>query len=139
MCRIIYLVLAHVIFGRRALNTSSDPINFTPNRHTRGRKDLETGTNTGNKHRSLRRDPNTDASDTELVEVESQEIFLRELDPVVIPEHLVSASADVNMGKGILRTDVLTISYDRETINGKMDESRVATGWGYDHKRTPQL
>ncbi|CAI6095104.1 unnamed protein product [Clonostachys chloroleuca] len=117
--------LVEFIFGRRALNSSSDPSNFTPNRHTRGKKDLVTGTQITNKRRSLRRDPNHDASDTELVEVESQETFLRELDPVETADHLASASADMDMGNRILRTDVVTISYDRKTIQGKIDEAKV--------------
>jgi bacillopeptidase F (M6 metalloprotease family) len=59
------------------------------------------------------------------VEVESQENFLRELDPVETANHLASASADVDMGNRILRTDVVTISYDRQTIEGKIDEARA--------------
>ncbi|CAG9978709.1 unnamed protein product [Clonostachys byssicola] len=117
--------LVEFIFGRRALSSSSDPSNFTPNRHTRGKKDLETGTRITNKRRSLRRDANHDASDTELVEVESQETFLREPDTVETVDHLASASADVDIGNRILRTDVVTISYDREAIQGKIDEARV--------------
>lgn len=59
------------------------------------------------------------------MEVESQETFLRELDPVEAANHLASASADVDMGNRILRTDVVTISYDRQTIEGKIDEARA--------------
>lgn len=112
--------LVDLIFGRRALNSSENNgySRFPASRLGWKKRDTELGLGTGK-----RGERHKGTSVDDLVEVGSQDTILRTLDYVKLADHHHDGKPgqDMSPANRILRTDVVTITYDNKSENGETD------------------
>ncbi|CAH0016868.1 unnamed protein product [Clonostachys rhizophaga] len=112
--------LVDLIFGRRALNSSENNgySRFPVSRLGWKKRDTELGLGTGK-----RGERHKGTSVDDLVEVGSQDTILRTLDYVKLADHHHDGKPgqDMSPANRILRTDVVTITYDNKSENGEGD------------------
>ncbi|CAG9985187.1 unnamed protein product [Clonostachys byssicola] len=112
--------LVDLIFGRRALNSSGNNgySRFPVSRLGWKKRDTELGLGTGK-----RGERHKGTSVDDLVEVGSQDTILRTLDYVKLADHHHDGKPgqDMSPSNRILRTDVVTITYDNKSENGEGD------------------